>query len=221
MTSTHAGTINTTNKNNMRNRSVQRTRTQRNRGGSNISPPQRQSNVLVNHTYRFETAGSATQSITDRDLLAAAGCVCTVNNSTLTSIFQSVKLNSIEIWSATTPGDVTTISLLWGTDASVGNTTKEVSDTSISNAFPAHIFSRPPQGSFASFWQSGTTENTMFTIVCSIKCIVDVNMTCILNDGTSSSATVTVASAALGAVYYAPLDGSTDDFTPVGLTTAT
>jgi hypothetical protein len=178
---------------------------------------------MVNQTYRFaaDSALSA-EDITEKNLLAAMGSICTVANTTLRSVFYSVKLHSVEIWStAGTVGGISSMTLEWGSDASVANTNKLVSDASISSAYPCHIYAKPPQGSFASFWMDATNDNIVFTINTDSACIVDLNMTGIMLDGSSSSATVSVGTASLGVMYYPPLDGATDKLLPVGLNTAT
>jgi hypothetical protein len=66
-----------------------------------------------------------------------------------------------------------------------------------------------------------TNDNIVFTVSTDSACVIDVNLTGILLDGSTSSATVTVGTASLGVMYYPPLDGSTDKLLPVGLNTAT
>jgi hypothetical protein len=60
----------------------------------------------------------------------------------------------------------------------------------------------------------------MFDIVAPSGSIIDVHVTVLLNDGAAGTA-YTVSSATIGALYYAPLDGTSDVFTPVSLTTVT
>jgi hypothetical protein len=126
------------------------------------------------------------------------------------------------MWStAGTVGGISSMTLEWGSDAPVANTNKLVSDASISSAYPCHIYAKPPPGSFASFWMDATNDNIVFTVSTDSACVMDVNLTGILLDGSTSSATVTVGTASLGVMYYPPLDGSTDKLLPVGLNTAT
>jgi hypothetical protein len=126
------------------------------------------------------------------------------------------------MWStAGTVGGISSMTIEWGSDASVGNTNMLKSDASISSAYPCHIFARPPTGSFASFWMDATNDNIVFTLSTDSACVVDINVTGVMLDGSSSSATVTVGTASLGVMYYPPLDGSTDKLLPVGLNTAT
>jgi len=199
----------------------------RNRGHNSlrriVDLPPLTARPMLNHTYRFaaDNALSAVD-ITEKDLLASMGAMCTVNNSTLRSLYYSVKLHSVEIWCATTSsGIISSVTLEWGSDAPVANTNMLKADASISNTYPCHLFCKPPTGSFASFWMDATNDNIVFTISTDSPCIVDVNMTGILLDGSTSAATVTVGTASLGVIYYPPLDGSTDKLIPVGLSTAT
>jgi hypothetical protein len=177
----------------------------------------------MTHTYRY-AADSALSNvdITEKDLLAAAGSVCTVANTTLRSVFYSVKLHSVEMWStASTVGGISSMTIEWGSDAPVANTNLLVSDASISSAYPCHIYAKPPKGSFASMWMDATNDNVVFTLATDSSCVVDIKLSVIMLDGSTSSATVTVGTASLGVLYYPPLDGSTDKLLPVGLNTAT
>lgn len=185
------------------------------------SPPQINSNVIVNHTYRFRSTTDAATAITFNQVLAMVGSVATAANATLTSIARSLRLNSIEIWAATTAANTqTTCSVLWtSTIDDNAVTSKEISDTSVSASWPAHVLGRPPAGTECSFWTIGSTA-PMFTIVAPTGSVVDVNVTYVLGDLTSGVAT-TVASATLGTMYYPPLDGATDLYLPVSLGTTT
>jgi hypothetical protein len=211
------------------NRTAKRSQRRRNRPDvhntlrRSVDLPPLSARPRVTHTYRFaaDNALSAVD-ITEKDLLAAMGSICTVGNTTLRSVFYSIKLHSVEMWStAGTVGGISSMTLEWGSDASVANTNLLITDASISSAYPCHIFAKPPQGSFASFWMDATNDNIVFTVSTDSACVMDVNISGILLDGSVSSATVTVGTASLGVMYYPPLDGSTDKLLPVGLNTAT
>jgi hypothetical protein len=188
-----------------------------------VDLPQLNARPMLTHTYRFAADNPLSAvDITEKDLLASLGSICTVANTTLRSVFYSVKLQSVEIWStASSIGAISSMTLEWGSDAPVANTNLLVSDASISSSYPCHLFARPPKGSFAGMWMDATNDNIVFTISTDSACIVDIRLTGILLDGSSSSATVTVGTASLGVLYYPPLDGSTDKLLPVGLNTAT
>jgi hypothetical protein len=185
------------------------------------TPPSLSSNVTLNHTFRFVSASSTVQAITAKSLCLAAGCTGTVTNTTVTSPFASVKLNHISIWSPpSSQGSAVTCSVEWASQSNANN--REVSDTSVSVATPAHIRSRPPLNSLASFWQApGIADNQLCNLVAPSGSIIDVNLSLIMQDDDNGSAiTRSVATAVIGTIYYLALDNATGHvYTPVSLTT--
>jgi len=187
-----------------------------------LRPRQIQSNVRFSHIYRFASATGATTAITATSLMCAAGTMCTVVNSTVTSFFGSVRVKRVEMFGLnSTLGIAATVSIEWsGTN---GNTADiEFSDTSLSTAAPAHLNCRPPRLSLASFWNQAGTQ-TLFSITTNSDIIVDVEVELTLNDDTIGALpTSTVTTGVLGTVYYLSLDpNATHRFTPVSLTTTT
>lgn len=187
-----------------------------------LKPPTIRPNIQVTHKYRFATDTSNSATITNQNLLTAAGCMVTTNNTTATSMWMSVKIISVEVWSI--PSTATSsCSVEWKGDSSLaGLEQQEVSDTSLSPQIPAHIIARPRRGTLSSMWHQGGFSQNLFTVSVDNLGIVDVTLQLILRDAPSSSnATFTIASGSLGTAVYSPLDGSGDKFTPVGLTTTT
>ncbi len=184
-------------------------------------PPQLRTNVIVKHRYRFRSNvdGNATV-ITDSDLVGIAGAVCRTANSVLSYIAASCKVHSVEVWTPpASQGAAATCSLEWSsTDPAPF---EEVSDTTVSVSEPAHIKAVPPQGSSASFWLSPSGSKNIMTITAPVGSIIDVKCTHVLLDTGAEGGTASVASAALGALYYLPLDGTSDKYVPVSLTTTT
>jgi hypothetical protein len=184
-------------------------------------PPQLNSNVILNHRYRFTSATATVIPITPSLLLTAAGSVCTVANTTVTSFFGSVKVNSIEIWAPpASQGSTSTCSVEWNVVNS-SQSTKEVSDTSNSVSFPAHIRCVPPAKSLASFWQT-QSSTAYFQIVAPSGSIIDLNLSLTMydDDAGTSQATRAVGAGSLGLVYYMSL-GAAGVYPPVSLTTTT
>lgn len=182
-------------------------------------PPQLRTNVTINHRYRFTSTNAASTSILDSDLLGIAGAVCSVANSTLRMIAASTKLHSVEVWTPpASQGAAATCSLQWA--STTFSPTVEVSDTSVSVAEPAHIVATPPPGSASSFWM-GAAGNAVMTLVCPVGSIIDVTCTHLLMDTGAAGTAYTVAAGVLGALYFLPLDGDTDLYPPVSLTTTT
>jgi len=189
-----------------------------------MCPTQNRSNVQLSHRYRFTSTSGSTTAIVSGDLLGAAGGMCTVTNSHVTSIFQSLRVKEIEIWSPpASQGSATTCSVEF-TGSGVNSSNLEYSDTSVSVSQPAHIRCRPPRNSLASFWtnfQSSTTG--LFTIIAPTGSIIDLTLDLIFRDDNVSGEVVTVATATLGLVYYLAMDCVTDNgavrYPPVSLTT--
>jgi hypothetical protein len=183
-------------------------------------PRQLRTNIEVKHQFRFASSSSAPTAITDTRLLAAAG-VSAVTAVLGYSIWQSVKVNQIEIWTPpAAQGANATCSVLF--PASLQSQAREVTDTSVSVAIPAHVLVTPPRLSLCSFWQNGSTS-TLFTLTAPPGSIIDVWVSLVLDDGTNSvPVTQTLVGATIGSIYYAPLDfnhvaGAV--YLPIGLTT--
>jgi len=184
-------------------------------------PQQIESNVRIAHRYRFVSTNGASTAITPSSLLLASGSVGTVTNSTVVSLATAVKVNHIEMWCPpASQGSSATVSLDWiGT--SVQQPNREFSDTTVSTAVPAHLHCRPPAGSLAAFWQQAST-NTLFKVVAPPGTIIDVSLSLIISDGDANQASVAVATAVIGTIYYMSLDpNATHLYTPVSLTTTT
>jgi hypothetical protein len=201
----------------------QRSTSNQNQLDRSISPPSIRPNIQITHKFRFSSDASASATITNQNLLTAAGCKVTTNNSTATSVWMAVKILSIEVWSIPEGGATSNCSVVWKGDSSLaGINNLEVSDTSLSPTHPAHLVARPPRGTLPSFWYGGGFAENLFTVSVDGTGILDVTLALILGDApTSAYATLTIASGSLGTNVYSALDGSTDKFTPVGLTTTT
>lgn len=182
-------------------------------------PPQIPSNVTITRTYRFKSTSATMQSITGAQILGVAGAVCTVANTTLRYLATSVRVHRVSVWSPpSAQGAEATCTLEWKTYQ--GDEYKEVSDSSMSVARPAHISSKPPQGSLC-WLPMGVSSGTCLDLTAPVGSIIDVHCTHVLNDTATAGSSYAVGAASLGVIYYLPLDGSTDVFTPVGLQTTT
>lgn len=188
-----------------------------------LKPPTIRPNIQVTHKFRFYSDTSNSATITNQNLLTAAGCLVTTANSTASSMWMSVRIISVEVWSIPTTSATSSCKVEWKGDSSLaGFQQLEVSDTSLSPNIPAHIVARPSRGTVPAMWHQGGFSQNMFTVSVDSRGIVDVTLQLILRDApTSSTATFTIASGSLGTAVYSPLDGSGDKFTPAGLTTTT
>jgi hypothetical protein len=183
-------------------------------------PPQLASNVQVVHTYRFRSTVGTMVSIGQTNLRGIAGAVCCTANSDVRILAGAVKIHKISIWSPpASQGAVSTCSVIWSSAIDYLPMV-ELTDTTMSTAIPAHVSAVPPKGCAASFWLGAGTNNIV-SIVAPVGSIIDVHCTHVLQDDGASGSIYTVAAGTLGALYYLPLDGSTDGFLPVSLTTTT
>ncbi len=172
-------------------------------------PSQFQSNIALNHRYRF-TASSTVSNVTVSvsTLLGAVGVVAT-SATTGASIMESVKVNRIEVWSPPpSQGSAATCSILYPITNQAPSI--EVSDTSISVSYPAHVVSVPPARSLCSFWNNANESSDLFTLSCPSGSIVDVWVSLILGDGNTNFVTATLVGANTGTVYYTCLDSLTN-----------
>jgi len=182
-------------------------------------PPQISSSNIVNtHKFRFMSTGAFNGSITDTILFGIVGCVSATNVAAY-SIAQTIKLKSVEVWApVSAQGALATVSLTW--PASGQNMAKEATDTTGSVSRMAHIYSKPPKLSLASFWSAGT-GNTVFQLNIPTASIIDVTVQWVQWDSlTASGHQLVTVGANVGALTYGYLDSLTDAgalLKPVGL----
>lgn len=180
------------------------------------------SNIRTIHKFRFIANAAFNDTITSKCCFGAAGGIATVVNSTVSFCYESMRLISVDAWSPpATQGAAATVSVEW---LSTNSPSIEVSDTTVSVSQNAHISSRPPKGSLASFWQQIATTFSLFTLVCPVNTIVDVAMELIQFDQAAVAATQTgLTTAVLGEMYYLALDRNrgTNILIPVSLNTTT
>lgn len=184
------------------------------------NPPQLSTNITIKHRYRFRSTSGSAEVILDNEFVSIVGIMTTVANSQGRLIAGSCKVHEIEIWTPpASQGAAATCSVEWaGTQFSPSS---EASDTTVSVAVPAHVKTAPPPGSAASFWMQVSSSN-MCTITAPTGSIIDVVATHILLDTGAVGASYTVGTApTIGIMFYPPLDGASDIFVPVSLTTLT
>jgi hypothetical protein len=193
-----------------------------------MKPPMIRANLELAHRYRFTSTAATLTSITDNLLLTAAGVMATTATAG-TSLYQSVRLRRITIWSPpASQGAAVTCSIFWlprSANAGIGGRATEVSDTTVSVAAPATVSSVPPKDSQASFWQNGSST-TLVQLVAPAGSIIDVELSLTVQDGPVSGGGYTPAAAVLvaataGVVYYCSLDSATKAgsiYQPVSLT---
>jgi hypothetical protein len=191
--------------------------------GQRFGPPQLDSNIIVNHKFRFTASSSGAYAISQANLIGICGMMGSTTNAAVASIIDCFKVNSVEIWGPpASQGSFSTVSVEWiGGTTTLPSLTKEVSDTTCSVAEPAHVFSRPPKTSTVGFWNSadGGGSNIFFTVSVPAGSIIDVNVSFILGDN-SQHFTVAVSTAVVGEAYYLSLDGPASNLlVPVSMNT--
>jgi len=184
------------------------------------TPSQISSNVVTSHKFRFTATSAYSSHIMISYLLGCAGTIGTATNSATTNIYRSVRIKSVEVWSPIASiGSFATCSVNWFTNSTYTNSI-EVSDTSVSVTTPAHVISRPPKNSLASFWLNLATDENVFVLTCPTGSIIDVSLQLVVSDDEAAATTNSVATAVIGTLYYLALDGpSSNLLVPVSLVT--
>lgn len=182
-------------------------------------PAQFRANPEVSRKYRFVSTSGTPTVIRVNTLIASCGVLATTA-TTGSSVFQSVKLRSVEIWSPpASQGAASTCSVLW--PLSNESQPREISDTTVSTAVPAHVSCGPPSHSLASFWNTATSGSALMTLTAPPGSIIDVAVSIVMGDGVTASASAVLVGATPGSVYFCALDSSTaagSIYTPVSLT---
>jgi hypothetical protein len=186
-----------------------------------IRPPQLRAYPELTHTYRFFCNTTVTNVVISNDLLfGAAGGICTIANSKITCIFGTLKVKRVQIWAPLLTSGANVVELLWGTQAQSNSNPIRISDVSVSTMYPAHIDTRPPKDSLASFWQIVSVSNNLFEVSCPVGSYIDVTLQLTLWNNEGAGFQTTVGLATLADMYYMSLDGPTNhDLQPVSLNT--
>jgi hypothetical protein len=177
---------------------------------------------MKSHKFRFlASAAIANVDISTLNVLGVAGGLGTAA-LTLTLFNKSFKIKKVEMWAPPpSQGSTATVSLEW-LGSGVNSPNRETSDTSMSTAYPAHLITRPPPQSLASFWttvNAGSATNIM-RLNCPAGTVIDLSLQLIENDQELANVTVTVVTVVSGNIYYLYLDGVTTHLlTPVSLNT--
>jgi hypothetical protein len=188
-------------------------------GPRNLQPKELETNVKILHRFRFAASAAFSGTITTNFVGGTLGTLGTVTNTSVTGLFTSFKIRSLEMWSPPpSQGATATCSINWFSSNQSPNI--EHSDTTVSTAYPAHLKSSPPPLSLASFWTSVISGANLFTLVAPAGTIIDLVVDAILKDDEASADTIAVATAVIGTAYYLALDGTASNLlVPVSLVT--
>jgi len=175
-------------------------------------PPQLPSYGITRDVrMRFAANANSTVTVTFQNLLDTI----LVANSTTTAfdLFQSVRVNSVELWSIAALGTQSTVILVYdGTTVGAAGDQKTHTDTSM-GIEPAHVKARPDPLTQAGMFQS-SSANIAFFISAPSGTVIDVSLTFrqpVL--GGAVLAQNVLVGATIGAVYYRALDGKTTALT--------
>jgi len=172
-----------------------------------LAPPAFGASIVVTKTFRYESLAGTTSDITQTSLLDSWFMATT----TLAGyrIVAAARIRRVTMWA---PMDASlvpvTCSVQWPANASFGGVDKIKSDTSMGATVPARLSTKPPIGSLAYQWSSGSVGTAILcTLVYPINTIVDVDISYVVQNGQPPTAvTSAVFSATVGQVYLRPID---------------
>jgi len=175
-------------------------------------PPQLPSYGITRDVrMRFAANALSTLTVTFQNLLD----LILVANSTTTAfdLFESVRVNSVELWSIAALGTQATAILVYdGTVVGAAGDQKTHTDTSM-GVEPAHVKARPDVMTQAGMFQASSATTAFFLSVPS-GTVIDVSLTFrqpVL--GGAVLAQNVLVGATIGALYYRGLDGKTTALT--------
>jgi hypothetical protein len=162
----------------------------------------------IRKTLRFRNSAAYSGALNVGGLLMSGGMVAFATNSSA-CIHNSVKVHRIRIWSAPktdSTGEFRQANVQWNSSSGY-SCTQKFFDTSISNAEPLFVESRPQKDSLAHDWMSLFTVQYCNISLPDVGCIVDID--CSMIQSVSQGINVTTALAAtLGHLNYGNLDST-------------
>jgi len=172
--------------------------------------------------YYTNSSASAT-GVTGSELIAACGGICTVANTTVTSMMSSFRIRRITIWPAVVAAGTATSAfadLTWSANATSFTKDEEKIrpvPAGVANSGPVVFV--PPSKALVSDWFTSAVSSNLFTVAANVGSTLLLEGTATISNSIAPVAS-TVAAGTLGSVYYLPLDGtSVHRWTPLGLTT--
>lgn len=193
----------------------------------------------IRRTIRYECTAASTVTISGTALLIAGGVMCTVVNTTARALMTAVRLRKARVWmtpptnttAAGTVAQVSSLSFSWG--PTVGNAFGGASDSHVfassnSPATPLYVETRPPKGSASDWWiMSGNTDQifemhttgpTGTFAAIPAGTILELDIEYIPNSGEALGQFLTIATGALGNIYFPVLDNQNFKvWYPIGL----
>jgi hypothetical protein len=134
-------------------------------------------------------------------------------------LLMAFKVLKVSVWSPPpSQGSTGHAAITWTNLEGTASEAAQVSDVTMSTAFPAYCSATPPQGTYASMWNSYSTVN-LFKVHVDAGGVVDLTIEAVINDGNDYLTTLTLVGATPGTVYYNSLE-SAQKLVQAGLTAA-
>jgi hypothetical protein len=183
------------------------------------SPPSYRANAIVRKTFRFiNSGGSATEQTFNISSAKLCALIAFTNvvNTTLSQLFETVKIKYVELWQGPNTNSLLprTVSVQYnGGNLGTTGSDQPVSDMSVGATRVAHVKVKPRKGiDQAGFFQPGQTNVgvvQLFAIVCSLGAVIDVCGDFVMSsDARTTNNTLNVVTAAAGTYYYMALDNT-------------
>lgn len=218
-------------KNNRNNRNNKKRGNRRRRGNTSSGKPgvfkSIQNKPVMTRTIRYQrTDTSATQTISQIDLLCMLGFVYT-GDDLFYRLFESVRLVRVGVTGmANSATGLATVGFEWMGQ----NAPSRLYEQVMNSTTPCHENYYPPENSSCGWWwnRSATTAVDLMRfsavyVTTAPVVFVDLEIQYVLDDGDCATTTLAAASGSTGIAYGAIPVGSgtlSADFTPVGLTYA-
>lgn len=187
-------------------------------------PPQLAQKPVFGRIIRFQADADVSDfGVTRGHVLKLAVAKSGVDVTGVT-MWSGVKIRRIDVWSASSVGDVgafVTNSIEWQSN---DGPSKLITDTGNINR-PAHISTSPPTKSLAGFWSqirdSASFSDVLFYLTCSNGSIIDLHLSFVEGNGTTSTEAVVVTCTGVNStnrgIFMNNLDGATSSLLPVSL----
>lgn len=173
-----------------------------------MDPPQLDTQPTFNRRLRFVQTNSGQKVIplTSVDMFNALGFLVDFSTTAYPMAY-TFKIKSIEIWASPKSDSDNSwqhASIDWHNSTSFASG-KKVSDVSISNARPLHVYSKPPKDSVCNFWIQNTGVQYV-TLDVPTGAIVDVVVSYTMADSTTHENVLVGLVDNSPQIYYGYLD---------------
>jgi hypothetical protein len=182
-------------------------------------PPPIQTSLYFTHKVRFLVTSATATNVLVRGLLASAGVVCYTANAAARTLFSSVRVKRVQLWTEPNAASNDNSSLVW-TPTNHNIPDVEFVDANMGTAMIGYQEHKPPKNSPAAFWWNTVDEGlSLFSVSCPVNSYMDVTMELCSSNNENGSA-IAIATGIAGNIYYLACDmPTTHRLSPVGLPT--